>query len=184
MKTAQEWLNEPFFTDCHVTVGDIQAIQADALKSDMGIPISHQTACLRTGCGRPQYSRGLCSGCYQVATQLVRNGTTTWLNLTASGKCSPLQKQRERGTIRAWFLGDESLIRECPFCGTKAARTNITGDQCIQIECENCGARGPTSGEECDATRYWNERNDDRVNSNELSKVFQNYVVADQSQPC
>jgi len=59
------------------------------------------TLCLREGCKRPAFSRGLCNPDYVTAARLVREGKTTWDALEKAGKSLP----SKRGTT-SWFLGD------------------------------------------------------------------------------
>lgn len=133
---------------------------AVGISDGLGV-IPDGAVCLRPGCGRPQHNRGLCVGCYQVAGSMVRNGETTWPKLAAAGKCTKLRKQRRRGEIRAWFVSaPKTRLLPCPFCGASTAKAMETGNQCTQVVCDNCGACGPTSGNDDDATNYWNDQHD------------------------
>lgn len=120
--------------------------------------MSEVMECLRPTCGRPVYNRGLCSQCYQVATTLVRNGESTWDRLIAAGRVLPVAKERGRGDVRTWLLGQDPIIRHCPFCGNPDPECDSSSveEQCVV--CSECGASGPTAGNNHDATRYWNER--------------------------
>jgi Lar family restriction alleviation protein len=55
----------------------------------------------------------------------------------------------------------EPLI-PCPFCQTDELAVNLvdTSQNRKSVECLHCGAVGPSAGEDDDAIRYWNERQD------------------------
>lgn len=93
-----------------------------------------------------------------MATQLVRNGTTSWEKLEGLGRAAEIVNQRSRGEIRRWFLEGDPIIKDCPFCHSGNVKILETEPQCIQVVCHECGATGPTSGNNDDAIRYWNER--------------------------
>lgn len=59
--------------------------------------------CLRPGCPRKLYSRGLCAACYQSAHDLVRTGRTTWKQLEATGRA-----RRPATGPRTWLLGKDA----------------------------------------------------------------------------
>ena len=44
----------------------------------------------------------------------------------------------------------------CPFCSSSGS-IKLTGTSSLQVECENCGARGPYAGTNDGAVRYWND---------------------------
>jgi hypothetical protein len=64
--------------------------------------------CLVPGCPRPEDLRGLCARCYTHASQLVRDGLTTWEKLEAEGKARPKAKPAPSDLPhrQAWFLGE------------------------------------------------------------------------------
>ena len=45
--------------------------------------------------------------------------------------------------------------RPCPFCGEVAQRVKKTAGNRFQVECENCGARGPIYGDALSAKKGW-----------------------------
>jgi len=61
-----------------------------------------EQGCMRPGCTSPSYCRGLCHGCYQAASVLVRQGKTTWDKLVQAGKAEP-PRYPKRGATQ-WFL--------------------------------------------------------------------------------
>jgi hypothetical protein len=52
--------------------------------------------------------RGLCARCYTHASQLVRDGLTSWETLEAAGKAKPKAKPgpSDLPHRQAWFLGE------------------------------------------------------------------------------
>jgi hypothetical protein len=64
--------------------------------------------CLVPGCPRPEDLRGLCARCYTHASQLVRDGLTSWETLEAEGKARPKAKPAPSDLPhrQAWFLGE------------------------------------------------------------------------------
>ena len=57
--------------------------------------------CLVPKCGEASTSRGLCQKCYQVCSQLVSRGKTTWDKLEKEAKIHPPKKHPKMD----WFLG-------------------------------------------------------------------------------
>lgn len=55
--------------------------------------------CRRPSCPRPVYSRGLCSSCYSMAAQLVRDKVTSWDDLRKNGKVAEPVR-----TAKEWLL--------------------------------------------------------------------------------
>ena len=59
--------------------------------------------CLRPGCKNIGTARGLCNEDYSRASQLVKQGVTTWEQLEEHKKCWPRKAQRTE-VARQWFL--------------------------------------------------------------------------------
>ena len=49
-----------------------------------------------------------------------------------------------------------AMKSDCPFCNSHQAWINCEDLSCQYVECNHCGARGPTAGDYEDAWRYWN----------------------------
>lgn len=70
-----------------------------------------------------------------------------------------------------------TIINRCPFCGHTASvlhDTDEEGDDCYWVECDNCGAIGPTADNEDEAVENWNARRTDgfaRWLDSEISKI-------------
>lgn len=65
--------------------------------------------CLRPGCKKPRFARGLCAGDYRTAYSLVQRGKTDWSSLERRGKILPVQDRAsnyEKGATR-WLLDVE-----------------------------------------------------------------------------
>lgn len=60
--------------------------------------------CIRPGCGKPEFSRGLCSACYSNAALLVRKGQTSWEQLVNSGRALRAYLRKKSSKTRKWLL--------------------------------------------------------------------------------
>lgn len=72
---------------------------------------------------------------------------------------------------------EENTLKPCPFCGSEAWANCRKADGQYCIECDNCGAAGPTSRTEKDRDWEWNRRgprvcvDDDRENRQGLGQL-------------
>lgn len=57
-------------------------------------------------CENEESSRGLCQGCYTVASQLVKNGQTSWQDLEMAGKCKAAGTEKRTQRIQ-WLLSPQ-----------------------------------------------------------------------------
>jgi len=69
------------------------------------IAVVRQSAkCLRPDCDRSEKHRGLCSPCYQAASELVRCNVVTWEALVTAGKALFMNKASRKGAPQKWLL--------------------------------------------------------------------------------
>ncbi len=59
--------------------------------------------CLREGCIKGKFARGLCGTCYKYASRLVKQGKLTWKELEKKGKCE-IVIARNKNVREEWFL--------------------------------------------------------------------------------
>lgn len=64
--------------------------------------MSTTLTCVRPGCDRTHYARGLCYNCYMTALRLVKTGKTTWVELQDNGKCRPANPTI--GKTASWMM--------------------------------------------------------------------------------
>ena len=53
------------------------------------------------------------------------------------------------------YLGKANVKTKCPFCRVKSTNYVASADNSIQVECYNCGARGPIYGRKIGAKLGW-----------------------------
>lgn len=64
--------------------------------------------CIAPNCVREVYSRGLCISHYNMASRLISQEKTTWVQLEENKKCLGVKSQQgTRDGSKEWFL-DES----------------------------------------------------------------------------
>lgn len=64
--------------------------------------------CIVHECGREERSRGLCHACYMYARRRIDNGSTTWEEMEADGRCLPTKQAKENQPDRAAWFGGQS----------------------------------------------------------------------------
>ena len=71
-------------------------------------------SCLVPGCTKDTWSRGLCSGHYNQANQLVRSEITTWEVLVKNGRALEIKglSKQDLSKSKEFFLDDTQRIQD------------------------------------------------------------------------